>query len=285
MFGLDWAWGHISAAALSAVHADFAARYLSRDEGKNLQLKEARDLTSGKKFIIVVWETTASRAAQGFNAGVADARAAKAQAASRGKPDWRPIFFAVDFPGSAAQVAPYFRGVNSVLGKSLTGAYGSYAVIKGLFDMGLIAFGWQTYAWSGGLWDPRAHVQQYSNDHHVAGVSCDFDRANAADFGQWQVGQKKPAPPRDVLWFMHDDERMWVRRFNWIAHIHTQAAHTERMALAKRINDRRKLIWKRSQGHGGKDWNIWHRRERFHTLSVVVRQPDNRAPAAVKRAA
>jgi hypothetical protein len=56
------------------------------------------------------------------------------------------------------------------------------------------------------------------------------------------------------------------------------------MALAKRINDRRKLIWKRSQGHGGKDWNIWHRRERFHTLSVVVRQPDDRAPRAKQAA-
>jgi hypothetical protein len=230
MFGLDWAWGHISAASLSA------------------------------------------------------ARAAKAQAASRGKPDWRPIFFAVDFPGTGRQVAPYFRGVNSVLGKALTGAYGSYAVIKALFDMGLIAFGWQTYAWSGGLWDPRAHLQQYSNDHHVAGVSCDFDRANAADFGQWQVGQKKPQPPRDPLWFLHADEREWVRRFNTISTTHTRAAHVERMALAKKINDRRKLIWKRSQGHGGKDWNIWHRRERFHTLSVVVRQPDNRAPRAKQAA-
>ena len=56
-----------------------------------------------------------------------------------------------------------------------------------MFDAGLVAFGWQTYAWSAGQWDNRAQIQQYRNDQLIGGVSVDFDRATADDFGQWQI--------------------------------------------------------------------------------------------------
>src|SRR5206468_7721015 len=54
-------------------------------------------------------------------------------------------------------------------------------------------WGWQTYAWSGGKWDARAQIQQYSNDHVINGVGCDYNRAMADDYGQWRVGVS-PAP-------------------------------------------------------------------------------------------
>lgn len=286
MFGLDWAWGTISPASMHAVNAGFACRYHSWDRSKNLSPSEAKSHTKGGIDDVVVWETTANRAAQGFSAGQSDARAAMIQASACGKPATRPIFFAVDFDATGAQVFAYFKGVNSILGKRRTGAYGGYRVIKALFDAGLIAFGWQTYAWSGGAWDHRAHLQQYSNGHRVAGVSCDYNRSTAADFGQWRVGQTgPPAPPKDPMWFARPDERQWIREFNALNNDHTALGHCARMRLMGLMNERRKLIWKRSQGHGGKDWNIWHRRQRYHLLATVTRHTGPEIAAPTKLAA
>src|SRR5205807_6629149 len=92
-----------------------------------------------------------------------------------GMPDSTPIYFAIDFDALGPEVAPYFEGVRRVLPPVRSGAYAGYRPIKHLFDFGLIAHGWQTYAWSGGRWDPRAKLRQYSNGHTFAGVDCDLD--------------------------------------------------------------------------------------------------------------
>ena len=80
----------------------------------------------------------------------------------------------------------YFDGVASVIGRSRTGAYGGYHVIKELFDNGKITWGWQTYAWSNGLWDKRAQLRQVLNG--IDGGDVDKDLGVAADFGQWERG-------------------------------------------------------------------------------------------------
>ena len=92
----------------------------------------------------------------------------------------------------------YFDGIASVIGKSRTGAYGSYYVIKRLFDGGKIAWGWQTYAWSGGNWDSRAQLRQVQNG--LENGQLDKDQAMAADFGQWGAsgGSTPPPEPCDV---------------------------------------------------------------------------------------
>jgi hypothetical protein len=56
----------------------------------------------------------------------------------------------------------------------------------------------QTYAWSGGNWDPRAQLQQFSNSHHV-GVECDYDHGVGQDFGQWRIDHLPPPPPNPHL--------------------------------------------------------------------------------------
>src|SRR5439155_1704025 len=89
-------------------------------------------------------------AENGHAAGVRDATAVLAEANRCGMPHGRPIYFAVDEDTTVGpHVTAYFQGAASVLGLARTGAYG-YKVIKGLFDVGLIAWGWQTYAWSSG---------------------------------------------------------------------------------------------------------------------------------------
>lgn len=186
--GADWAWGKMPTSALLALHYSFAARYLSHDPGKNLSRVEAVRMSRAGIDLVCVWESTATRARAGFAAGVADAREAWRQAVADGMPAHGvPIYFAVDEDVTGRDVADYFRGVASYLGVHRTGAYGGIRVIAGLFNAGLIAFGWQTYAWSGGQWDKRAQLRQVHNGHRIGGVDSDDDRSVADQFGQWRV--------------------------------------------------------------------------------------------------
>jgi hypothetical protein len=191
VFGVDYSWGRPGAAALKRAGVKFACRYLSHDTtGKNLTLAEARQLSAAGIWIVVVWQTTADRALSGRAGGVADARSARGQAEACGMPDGRPIYFAVDFDASAGQqgtINAYLDGAASVLGRDRVGLYAGYHVIKRSFDAKKITWGWQTYAWSGGRWDGRAHIQQYSNDRRINGAAVDYDRAVKDDYGQWRV--------------------------------------------------------------------------------------------------
>lgn len=186
-FGLDYAWAHISPAELHRAGVSFVCRYLS-DSGKDLGLQEARVLRGAGIDIIVVWETSATRSLDGEHAGAVDARAALAEATRLGLPAHRPIFFAIDYDELSWEngaVDAYFRGVNSVLGVERTGVYGDADVADHLVAAGLVRWVWQTYAWSAGRVSRHANLLQFSNDHTIAGVGVDFDRALTEDFGQW----------------------------------------------------------------------------------------------------
>lgn len=202
--GVDYAWGRPSVTSLKDAGVTFTARYLSHDtSGKNLDSGEAARLSAAGIWLLVVWESTAQRSLDGYAAGAQDARDAAAQAKAVGMPGDRPIYFAVDFdasPGQKDAIIRYFQGVNSVLGKNRSGMYGGYYPIKWAFDAGVINWGWQTYAWSGGKWDSRAQLQQYSNDHVIGGVGLDYDRSTKSDYGQWKVGvtPTPPAPPQNT---------------------------------------------------------------------------------------
>lgn len=194
-YGFDYT-GGLSAATISRARVDghpiaFVCRYLS-GFSKDLTPSEAHNLSSAGISIVVVWETTATRAEGGHAAGVRDATMADAEARRCGMPASRPIYFAVDEDTTVGpHITAYFEGVASVLGRARTGAYGGYKVISALFDAHLIAWGWQTYAWSGGQWDtkhPGTVIEQYSNNRTLAGASVDYDRATATDYGQWRIG-------------------------------------------------------------------------------------------------
>lgn len=199
-FGLDYSSGRPSHAAMKAAGVSFACRYVgSTVHGTGRSTKwlsplEANDLHLDGFAIVAVFETTAKRAEAGHAAGAADAHTAIAELAYCGLPADLPIYFAVDYDTTVGpNVTGYFQGVASVLGLGRTGGYAGYKVIKALFDKKLITYGWQTYAWSGGKWDPRAQLQQYSNNETVGGASVDYDRAMHADYGQWPAAGS-PAP-------------------------------------------------------------------------------------------
>ncbi len=193
--GVDYSWARPSPGGLHGEGYGFAARYLSSDtSGKSLSAGEADALWQAGLDIVVVWEDSATAALGGYAQGVADANAADAQAAADGMPAGRPIYFAVDFDAQASDqpaIDAYFSGVASVIGLARTGAYGGYSLINRSFNDNVIAWGWQTYAWSYGNWDGRAQLQQVLNGTTAAGDSdcCDRDNAVADDYGQWHAAR------------------------------------------------------------------------------------------------
>lgn len=197
-FGIDYAWSRPSVTAMTAAGVKFIARYLSNDSSKNLTRAEATSVNAADIWCVVVWETTAARATAGRQAGRDDALTALRLARALGMPEDRPIYFAVDFDANSKHfpdIREYFIGVASAdgMGKERVGMYGGYAPINYAFDSGLITWGWQTYAWSGGKWDPRAHIQQYQNGMTLGGAGVDYDRAMYDDYGQWKIGESPMA--------------------------------------------------------------------------------------------
>ena len=215
VFGIDYAWGRPGPTAIKGIGAKFVCRYLSHDTGKNLTAAEARSLSAAGIWIVVVWETTAQRSLAGKAAGAADAREADRQAKACGMPAGRPVYFAVDWdatPGQQATINAYLDGAASVLGRSRVGIYGGYYPVKRALDAGKAHWAWQTYAWSGGHWDGRAHIRQYSNGHQLVGVGVDYNHAMKADYGQWRVGavptpQEDDLPTADQLWSDRPDNK------------------------------------------------------------------------------
>jgi LysM repeat protein len=192
--GVDYSWARPGGATLKAAGKSFAWRYLYADGqgGKGLDASELGDLRANGIELAVGYESTASRSLDGRQAGIDDANAARAELARLGLPNM-PIYLATDFDApdydadndprkDLGPIAAYYDGAKMVLGDML-GAYGSYYVIKRLFDAGIIKWGFQTYAWSGGQWDPRAQIQQYLNSQVINGY-VDLCRSTADNYGQ-----------------------------------------------------------------------------------------------------
>lgn len=191
-FGIDYAWGRPSESSLKSNHVQFAMRYLSHDDSKNLTLGEAEWLAKLGIWCGVVWETTANRMLSGYNGGVADAEEAARQANACGMPSDRPIYFACDWDASTSQqdeIDAYLKGCASVIGLNRVGMYAGYHPLSRSFNNGTITYGWQTYAWSGGNVSSRAHIYQYSNGHNMGGCDVDYNYAYAEDIGQWKPGE------------------------------------------------------------------------------------------------
>lgn len=188
--GVDYAWSHPAPAALKGAGVHFVLRYLSTDRTKSLTRAEADALAEAGIWCGVVWETTDDRMLAGRTAGAMDAAAAAAQAGACGMPSSRPIFFAADFDVTEEQVyaiTAYLAGAASVLGAARVGIYGGLAAVRRALDSGHATWAWQTTAWSGGQWDPRAHIRQ-GGTVSIGGVDCDRDQAMKDDFGQWMPG-------------------------------------------------------------------------------------------------
>ncbi|PBC71590.1 uncharacterized protein DUF1906 [Streptomyces sp. TLI_235] len=240
-YGVDYPWSKPAPAALKAAGVTFAMRYLSRDAGKNLTIAEANALGAAGIWCSVVWETTATRALDGRAAGAADAREALRQATACGMPAGRPVYFAVDTDTTWSQVVEYFRGVRDVLPAAQVGVYGGIRIIVGAADSGLVTWFWQAEAWSGGRWEPRAHIRQ-AGTARIGGVDCDKNTATTSDFGQWMPGRTPTLAEEDELATTLSQERsdqwnsmIWGLKYTaetTLALVQAQGATIEKLAAA-----------------------------------------------------
>src|SRR5260221_7710414 len=215
-FGLDYSMGMPPVADMKAAKVAFVCRYvgyfsgydmnaIATPQGKCLTPGEAKTLLAGGMSPVSNYDWYATRPIddgfgnrwttdQAFNAGVWDAQTGNTIHVACGGPATAALYLSGDWDFNTstdgALVAAYFKGAASVIGLARTGGYGGYWLIKYLFDNGLITYGWQTYAWSGSptQWDPRAHIQQYSNKMYMSGQEVDYNRSMKSDFGQWTQG-------------------------------------------------------------------------------------------------
>lgn len=203
-FGLDYSDARPSHGAMKTAGVRFVMRYIGSSNHtasrhpKFLTPAEAASLHGAGFDLGVVFETAAARADGGRAAGLADARLAVAELAYCGLPAGMAVQFAVDYDATVGPlISAYFAAINEVIGVARTGVYGGYRVVKALRDKGLVGRSWQTYAWSGGRWDPRNDLEQYSNNQRVGGGDVDFNRSMKDDFGQWRAGAA-PTPQEET---------------------------------------------------------------------------------------
>jgi hypothetical protein len=183
MKGIDYAWVKPNPKWIVENGYQFVCRYLSNNPTKNLTFDELKRLHLQGLKVVVVWETGIHRPLAGYDAGVEDSTQANHQMIGlTGKTD-TVIYFACDDDFTEQDqnvINDYFKGVISILGKQRVGVYGSYGVVKRCFDVGVVTYGWQTYAWSKGQWDNRAQLRQI---HNLA--DYDIDESISDDFGQF----------------------------------------------------------------------------------------------------
>lgn len=190
--GVDYAWSRPDIGQLTAAGKRFACRYGGAGStGKQLDPAEADALSAAGVAIVANVEGAADGLLDGWSAGVSWARGAEEHFRSCGMPPDRPIYLSVDFDVTSGQwsaVRDALRGAESVLGAARVGVYGGRRAIEWARRDGVARWFWQTYAWSGGVWVPGNHIEQYRNGVQLAGATLDLDRALLADFGQWTTG-------------------------------------------------------------------------------------------------
>jgi len=200
MIGFDYT-DRIAPAALKAAGCSVVFRYLSVPGWpKNLTVSEAQELLAAGIAIVLNFETTADFMLGGYSAGQACAHSARAQATALGAPRTARIFYSADFNASAGQtpaVVDFLRGAASVDGQAEVGDYAGLRVVTAADAAGFTA--WQTVAWSGGQWDPRAVARQTGEQRYVGGVQVDVNEIiNLSGLGVWSSSPEpapNPAPP------------------------------------------------------------------------------------------
>ena len=221
-FGIDYSFGGgLSAAEMKSHGVTFVARYLDYlPNGKVISKAEFDNIIHGGMAVVLVWEGTGKDCIRGHAGGVADAHEAERQANALGAPGTIIYFAPCDYdapPGDQAMIDAYVQGAASVLGHGRTGMYGGYWPLSRALTAGACAWGWQTLAWSGGLWDSRAVMRQ-GLGISVGGVQADVDTevkghdALVDDYGQWpRPGPPPPPVPITAPTLMQADGRQSLR--------------------------------------------------------------------------
>lgn len=187
-YGIDEAWQRLTPAEMRAAGKTFVVGYVSESPAKNLTVDEVRAYHAAGIAVLLVYEYSTAAAETGAAGGARNAGLAVAQARALGYPRGCAIAFAIDEGSpnlsSLGQYARAFTNTCHAAGyRSMV--YGGIRTVRYLCDQHLVDLAWQTYAWSGGQWDPRVSIKQVQNSVSIAGKDVDLDVAVVDDFGAW----------------------------------------------------------------------------------------------------
>lgn len=198
---LDYAAGVLTARDIAASGAIGAIRYVSDRRpggqwmlGKPILLAEARDLYQNGLKIVSNYQYGKAETADwlgGEAAGVQHAKRGWQIHVAAGGSYGAPIYASIDddptFEQYKAQVAPYLRGWEAVLGHQRVGIYGNSKTIEWALQDGLGTWFWQ-HNWGspGRVAHAAAHLHQVEIDKRkVAGIGVDINHILKPSFGQW----------------------------------------------------------------------------------------------------
>lgn len=192
--GLDYSWQKPDPSVIARAGFQFVMRYVDYPgaNGKGITRAELDSLRAAGLAVGLIYESTDSRALDGFTAGASDAAQVQQQIFALDWPADRPIYFAVDFDAQPAQyplIASYFDGVKSVLGSiARIGIYGGYDVMQWAHDNAIAGYFWQSLGWhhDKGVYE-NASIHQYQNDVTLDGKAVDYNVALNPDYGVWEV--------------------------------------------------------------------------------------------------
>lgn len=189
--GVDYSFSRPNLSILRDVGIVFISRYLCYlPSTKAINFSEKTAIINSGFFLSLNWENKAGDMLGGYMAGKSHAAEGMRQALLLGYPTGCTIFHSADtydftVPGSTQNLMfEYLRGCRDIyLSRYKLGLYGGYGAVKAVLDRGLADVGWQTYAWSGGRWDPRALVRQTLNNQPLAGGTVDYDEGDPVSAG------------------------------------------------------------------------------------------------------
>lgn len=196
IFGVDYSMARPDPATLASRGVKLVGRYLwpASYNTKGITRAEYDALRAHGIDVFFIYEETGSELLAGHDAGVRVATAAESLLAELGLENL-PVYFNADLnvtPEQVTAILAALDGIASVIGVERAGLYGGLAAIKAAFDADKIRWGFQTYAWSAGVWDDRAQLRQWSNGQW--GDTVDFTRAMVAEYGQHPVPATPPPP-------------------------------------------------------------------------------------------
>ncbi len=186
---LDYSAGRPGAANIKAAGYAGAVCYIGFPERvKCTSSAEREDFEAHGLSMALVFEDTAGRWRGGRAAGVIDGSDARAHATLEGFPTSTPIYAAIDQDVVTANefliMLDYLRGFAAAVGGAgLAGVYGEADVIDRAREAGVVAWFWQTKAWSGGR-RTAANLLQLIGTVYVGGIGCDVNDVLTPEWGQ-----------------------------------------------------------------------------------------------------
>jgi hypothetical protein len=202
--GLDYSFARPSPDAAWKAGYRFVMRYLSWLPNDKVVTKAEVSALLKRGFAVGLnWEYDEGDQLDGRAGGLRDGKEALRQARALGAPKGLTIYFSADWDvrrGEVAACKAYWKGAREALaGQYNVGVYGGFRAVAAALDAGYRA--WQTFAWSGGKWDTRAHIRQVENEIKLNGASVDRNELRSLDAGLWGLGDVGPSDEEDVMLF------------------------------------------------------------------------------------